>query len=214
LWFGVFGRCAGARCVSCESLLMATSSNSTIVRPSQLVTLPAQPQTDSARQITRLGRIYAYPPCLVQYKYAPFFLSLTNYMYYHRAPSRLLWFIIGAGAATWWIKRKDCEKRSFGPCRRLPPSSQGFPNASNPAPPYPYSAPAPPAPSEPSIPSDQPPVAPQQSAAPPAPRMRFPLWEWEMQQDREWEQDKENFIKMSNQAADVVRTLFLYPISS
>ena len=44
--------------------------------------------------------------------------------------------------------------------------------------------------------------------------MRFPLWEWEMQQDREWEQDKENFIKMSNQAADVVRTLFLYPISS
>lgn len=127
-------------------------------------------------------------------------------MYYHRAPSRLLWFIIGAGTAAWWIKRKDCERLSFGPCRRLPPSSQGFPNASNPAPPYPYSAPAP------SEPTDQAPIAPQQDAAPPAPRMRFPphVWEWEKQQDKEWEQDKENFIKMSNQAADVVRILFLY----
>jgi hypothetical protein len=131
-------------------------------------------------------------------------------MYYHRAPSRLLWFIIGAGTATFWIKRKDCEGRSFGPCRRLPPSSQGFPNPSNSAPPYPYSAPAP---SEPTIPSDQAPVAPQQGAPPAGPRMRFPphMWEWEKEQDREWEQDKENFIKMSNQAADVVRTsLYIY----
>lgn len=42
--------------------------------------------------------------------------------------------------------------------------------------------------------------------------MKFPppVWEWEKRRDWEWDQDKENFIKMSNQAADMVRTFFLY----
>ncbi|KIM44941.1 hypothetical protein M413DRAFT_442916 [Hebeloma cylindrosporum] len=129
-------------------------------------------------------------------------------MYYHRAPSRLLWFFIGAGTATWWIKRKECEGRSFGPCRRLPPSSQGFPSTSNAAPAYQYPAPDPAKPSIPADSRDQAPVPtpPPQDAAPAGPRMRFPppIWEWEKRQDREWEQDKENFIKMSSQAADVM----------
>jgi hypothetical protein len=54
-------------------------------------------------------------------------------------------------------------------------------------------------------------VAPQpEGAAPAGPRIKFPppVWEWEKRQDWEWEQDKENFIKMSNQAADLVRTSF------
>lgn len=131
---------------------------------------------------------------------------------YH-APRRLLWFIIGAGTATWWIKRKDCERTSFGPCRRLPPSSQGFPQDTptpKAAPPYPYPAPAAHAPLDPAKPADpQAPVVPQQGAAPPAgPRMKFPppVWEREKREDWEWEQEKENLAKMSNQAADVVRT--------
>lgn len=28
---------------------------------------------------------------------------------YWRGPSRLLWFFLGAGAATFWIKRKECR---------------------------------------------------------------------------------------------------------
>ncbi|CAA7267417.1 unnamed protein product [Cyclocybe aegerita] len=35
-----------------------------------------------------------------------------------RGPSRLLWFVIGAMTATWWIKRKQCESRVFGHCLR------------------------------------------------------------------------------------------------
>ena len=31
-----------------------------------------------------------------------------------------------------------------------------------------------------------------------------PVWEWEKRRDWEWEQDKENFLKMSNQATDAV----------
>jgi len=133
--------------------------------------------------------------------------------YYHRGPSRLLWFFIGAGAATWWIKRKDYDVRSFGPCRRLPPSSHTFPQGaptSNTVPPYPYpsqsTAPAAAAtshPADPSIPTESPkdqvPVAPTGMKIPP------PVWEWEKRRDWEWEQDKENFVKMSNQAADAVR---------
>jgi len=36
--------------------------------------------------------------------------------------------------------------------------------------------------------------------------MKFPppVWEWEKRRDWEWDQDKENFIKMSNQAADMM----------
>ncbi|KAF9530356.1 hypothetical protein CPB83DRAFT_892645 [Crepidotus variabilis] len=36
---------------------------------------------------------------------------------YRRGPSRLLWFIIGAGAATWWIKKRDGH---FGHCGPRP----------------------------------------------------------------------------------------------
>jgi hypothetical protein len=134
--------------------------------------------------------------------------------YYHRGPSRLLWFFIGAGAATWWIKRKDCDKRSFGPCRRLPPSSRGFPQgapASNSVPPYPYPPPAPATPSaapsapDPANPSSAEPPKDQVPVAPTAMNIPPPIWEWEKRRDWEWEQDKENFVKMSNQAADAVR---------
>lgn len=42
---------------------------------------------------------------------------------YYRGPHRLLWFIIGAGAATWWFKHKDSAygtncRGTFGPGSR------------------------------------------------------------------------------------------------
>jgi len=45
----------------------------------------------------------------------------TPYFYYR--PHRLLWFILGAGAATWWFKYKDIPHRAnycatFGPNSR------------------------------------------------------------------------------------------------
>ena len=50
--------------------------------------------------------------------------------YWHRGPSRILWFAIGAFAATWWIKRKDGERYSFGHCKRLPPQPYPPPESS------------------------------------------------------------------------------------
>ncbi|TFK71655.1 hypothetical protein BDN72DRAFT_427248 [Pluteus cervinus] len=43
-------------------------------------------------------------------------------MHHHfvRGPSRLLWFIIGAGSATWWIKSRELHGSSSGPCWRAP----------------------------------------------------------------------------------------------
>ncbi|KAF8909402.1 hypothetical protein CPB84DRAFT_1766051 [Gymnopilus junonius] len=41
--------------------------------------------------------------------------------HWHRGPSRILWFALGAVTAAWWIKRKDSDRHVFGHCRRLPP---------------------------------------------------------------------------------------------
>ncbi|KAF5362440.1 hypothetical protein D9756_002417 [Leucocoprinus leucothites] len=56
--------------------------------------------------------------------------------YWRRGPSRLLWFIVGAGAATWWHKHHEMHKHewTWGHCRRAaiqnpppntPPSTDG-----------------------------------------------------------------------------------------
>lgn len=48
-----------------------------------------------------------------------------NPMAYGRGPRRLVWFIIGAGTATWWIKHHEMRDngRTWGHCRRpsIPP---------------------------------------------------------------------------------------------
>ncbi|KAF8817563.1 hypothetical protein BYT27DRAFT_7216642 [Phlegmacium glaucopus] len=38
---------------------------------------------------------------------------------YYRGPSRIVWFLIGAVTASWWLKRKDADSRIFGHCMRL-----------------------------------------------------------------------------------------------
>lgn len=74
------------------------------------------------------------------------------YHWYHRGPSRLLWFIIGAGTASWWIKSKDAHNFKVRHCSRhqIPPES--------------YQAPAP---VPPPSPADS--ATPQPSASVPAP---------------------------------------------
>jgi len=49
-------------------------------------------------------------------------------MSYHRGPRRLLWFVIGAGTATWWIKHREMNNNggmTWGHCRR--PNIQNTP---------------------------------------------------------------------------------------
>lgn len=58
-------------------------------------------------------------------------ISMIPY-YSYRGPSRILWFLIGAATANWLLKRKDCDSRIFGHCRRLqyqtPPPNSSVPN--------------------------------------------------------------------------------------
>ncbi|KAF8963417.1 hypothetical protein BDZ97DRAFT_1758673 [Flammula alnicola] len=51
---------------------------------------------------------------------------------WHRGPSRLLWFIVGAATATWWIKRKDADRRIFGHCKRPPIQASSGPASDHP----------------------------------------------------------------------------------
>ena len=45
--------------------------------------------------------------------------------WYHRGPSRLLWFLFGAGAATWWMKHKEYQGYQVKHCMRsrIPPEA-------------------------------------------------------------------------------------------
>ena len=49
--------------------------------------------------------------------------------HWHRGPSRLLWFILGAGASAWWIKHKECREYQVKHCMRsrLPPEAYPYP---------------------------------------------------------------------------------------
>lgn len=84
----------------------------------------------SARHNTR--RALRLPPCRIVYvspasahnKYpmcTPSELSKISMIpyYNYRGPSRILWFLIGAVTTNWLLKRKDCDSRIFGHCRRL-----------------------------------------------------------------------------------------------
>ncbi|KAF5316665.1 hypothetical protein D9619_006655 [Psilocybe cf. subviscida] len=120
---------------------------------------------------------------------------------WHRGPSRILWFLIGAGTATWWIKRKDGDRHIFGHCRRVaPPASV----EAQPAPWPPQSitdiprviANMPPASSEPASPQ------------PVSPGARGMMGEgWDPKRSRyedHWDIEKEQLAKLSKQAADTM----------
>ena len=49
----------------------------------------------------------------------------------YRGPSRLLWFLFGAGMATWWIKGKECREYKVKHCmrNRIPPEAYPPPAA-------------------------------------------------------------------------------------
>ncbi|KAF5383523.1 hypothetical protein D9615_003590 [Tricholomella constricta] len=44
----------------------------------------------------------------------------AHYWHWHRGPRRLIWFIIGAAAATWWIKHKEERQGWKSHCIRAP----------------------------------------------------------------------------------------------
>lgn len=47
----------------------------------------------------------------------PYGTPFTFYRSYrwHRGPSRIVWFIIGAVSATWYIKGKEAHRQGYGP---------------------------------------------------------------------------------------------------
>ncbi|KAF7308637.1 hypothetical protein HMN09_00713000 [Mycena chlorophos] len=72
----------------------------------------------------------------------PRFFSYGYRHHWHTGPSRLVWFVLGAASATWWIHRKQhhaaSNEQHFGRCIRQPiPPLQNDPPAPAPAPPAP-----------------------------------------------------------------------------
>jgi hypothetical protein len=114
---------------------------------------------------------------------------------YHRGPSRLLWFIFGGLAATWWIKRKECHAHAQGNvgfCVRKP---------IQPPAPAPANLPQPPseewtAEARSPSPLPTPPTPPKEEkwsfGPPPAPPFG-------------WEEEKERMLALGRQAGDTVR---------
>jgi len=51
----------------------------------------------------------------------PYYLA-PHFRYFRRGPSRIVWFILGGAAASWWIKHKEMRthERYMGYCHRKP----------------------------------------------------------------------------------------------
>jgi hypothetical protein len=104
-----------------------------------------------------------------------------------RHPSRLLWFIIGGVAATWYIKRKEkhSDEYRFGCCRRPPIQAPQSTQQSN---------------------DDG--VAQSRFPAP-----RDHVWgAWEQQKADQWEEEKARLLNIGRQAGDTV--IIFYPLVS
>ncbi|EMD38851.1 hypothetical protein CERSUDRAFT_112577 [Gelatoporia subvermispora B] len=96
----------------------------------------------------------------------------------HRHGSRILWFVFGAGAATWFFKHRDAEYH-FKVAHHC--SRHQIPQHAYPAPP--------PVPQPPMIPSVE-----QQTEAPSKPALPMPT--------EKWDEDKERAAAFSKQASD------------
>lgn len=108
---------------------------------------------------------------------------------WHRGPSRIIWFLIGAASATWWIKGKEARHGqgswSYGHCVR--PSIQ----------PQLQPLPAPPNPDASSwSPRDIPRAI---NNIPPA-----DSWGGQQSQTEPWSEEKERMAALGNQAGDKV----------
>ena len=142
--------------------------------------------------------------------------------YGRRGGSRLLWFVFGAGAASLWMKHKECHGYESKHCirGRLPPEAYPAPAQSQ-APPPAVPAPAPPADG----------ALPEQPSA--TQQRRWERWEWHWppreaqqqapQQQRQdehrvlpplanpsegWEDETQRLQKMTQQAAERVSVRF------
>ncbi|KAH9479569.1 hypothetical protein JR316_0008164 [Psilocybe cubensis] len=117
--------------------------------------------------------------------------------YWGRGPSRLLWFAIGAASATWWVRRRECSNRSFGPCIRQPIQSP-IGNTDTTQPSWPQSVT-----DIPRAINNIPQPAPVQHTT----YSPSTIGEWEKRQDAQWELEKEHLAKISRQATDAMAEL-------
>ena len=134
---------------------------------------------------------------------------------WRRAPSRLLWFVLGATSAALYIKHKDSDlRKSYGRCKRIGPehmmmvdttgAAQGAPAAAAPSvhphwgPQYPL-----PQPAAPGWNAER--AAGEAPSQPPLQALKLAFDGWEKTQDRRIEEEKEHMAKVSRQAVDAVR---------
>src|SRR5438309_8023970 len=123
-----------------------------------------------------------------------YYLPHPSHWYHRSRPSRLLWFLIGAGFTLWWTKRH--ERGDFRMCTRHrlpPPPSQGDSNGQNPA--WPQNMSDVPRAIN-NIPSGDAPASP-------------PAGSWPPKDGWKWDPDREHMEKVSKQAVDAVRFLSL-----
>lgn len=107
---------------------------------------------------------------------------------YYRGPSRIVWFLIGAVTANWWLKRKDADSRIFGHCMRL--KYQTPPPTTTPSVPDSWSVTL----------RDIPKAI-----------NHIPLGG---EQQQSWQQEKEHLANISRKAADAVRVVYLSHLHS
>ncbi|KAF8159682.1 hypothetical protein B0H34DRAFT_858436 [Crassisporium funariophilum] len=106
---------------------------------------------------------------------------------WRRGPSRIVWFAIGAITASWWIHRKETDRRIFGHCKR--------PQLQSPLP----------------IPPIDDPITPSGAPWPdvrsiPNTISNIPSG-WDRRQLWQWEQEKEHMATISQQATDAMADL-------
>ncbi|PPQ88701.1 hypothetical protein CVT25_009465 [Psilocybe cyanescens] len=129
------------------------------------------------------------------------------YMGHWSRPSRLVWFIVGAASATWWIKRRESNGRTFGHCMRPPIQSHIHASGNNDGiqpPPQGHHSPWPQSIGD--IPRA---INNIPEPSPPPPQIYSPnaLGEWEKRQDTQWDLEKEHLAKISRQATDAMAEL-------
>lgn len=142
--------------------------------------------------------------------YYPGFRHWHSMGHWHRGPSRLFWFIIGAASTAWWLKYKDIHHhdRYFGHCFRPPvqappppfvqstvPSDSNLPRGDNT-----LGAEAPHVRRPRNIPEARPPQGPA------------PWGFGQQRQAQQWEEEKEHMWALGRQAGDTVRTFYCLPM--
>jgi hypothetical protein len=109
-----------------------------------------------------------------------------HYPYYRRGPSRIIWFILGGVAASWWMIRKEAHAAygHIGYCVRKPiqasPSDQ------------PQELPA-------SLPDERTPMS-----IPQTPNGKYAAWGFGQTPPFGWEEEKDRMLALGRQAGDTV----------